>query len=133
NTSEGNDTINESGGGNDTIQIATATSADVLQTLDFAHTGNDLVITYSGNTNSTSQITVTNHYAGAAVEQIVFSNGGTFGGYQLGTGPYLLSTDASTPLDGTGSQDVIASSTAGEALNGGNGNDLLFGNGGDDT
>ncbi|MGH6803080.1 MAG: calcium-binding protein, partial [Methyloceanibacter sp.] len=89
----------------------------------------DLRILYNGQ-----QITVLNHYVGNAVESIEFDGGASFLGYALGSGPYLLSTDNTTPvLDGTGSADVIASSSVGETLNGLGGNDLLFGNGGDDT
>src|SRR5262249_28310596 len=97
----------------------------------------DLLISLNNST-----IKVINQYSGTtadAVEEIVFTNGGTFGGYLLGTGVYELNTDGTSPLDGAnvgggtiGNRDVVASSTTGETLNGGAGNDLMFGNGGND-
>jgi Ca2+-binding RTX toxin-like protein len=77
---------------------------------------------------------VTGQYAGGeVVEQIQFTNGGTYLGYSLDSTAYTLNIDGSSPLDGSNAIEVIASSSTGETLNGNNGNDLLFGNGGIDT
>ena len=122
----GNNTISDVSG-TDAIQI----TGTPVTSLNFERIGNDLVI----DANST-HITVASHYLGNSVESISFTGGGSVYGYALGTAAYLLSSDAASPLDPANPgnvQDVIASSSAGEALNGGNGNDLLFGNGGNDT
>ena len=145
-TGDGNDTINETGqSGTDRVQIVTASPLDTATfsnlgfekvDLDLDGSTDDLLISYNGQS-----IKVINQYSGTsgdAVDQIQFTNGGKIFGYSLGSGPYALSDDGSTPLDGddingVADRDVIASSTAGETLNGGDGNDLLFGNGGVDT
>jgi VCBS repeat-containing protein len=123
---DGKDVIADAGGGNDAIQITTSppTDSTALSTLNFEQVGNDLVIKVGS-----SQITVRDHFVAGTIESITFTNGATFAGYAIGTTAYKIGTT----LGGTGQEDVIASSTAGQALSGGNGNDLLFGNGGNDT
>ena len=125
-TGDGIDTVSEAGGGTDAITIAVGGAA--MTALNFERVGANLVLTYNGQ-----QVTAVNHYAGAGVETITFTGGGTFLGYSLGAAAYALSTDSATPLDGGAGLDVIASSALGEALNGGAGNDLLFGNGAADS
>jgi Ca2+-binding RTX toxin-like protein len=121
---DGTDTISDTGG-TDTIVIQTGSAA--LSGLNFQRDGNNLVIDYGSDT-----ITVTNHFAGASVEQIQFSGiGGSVYGYSLvtGTGTYLMDVD----LTGSGNADVIAGTVNAETLSGNGGNDLLFGNGGNDV
>jgi hypothetical protein len=121
---DGTDTISDTGG-TDTIVIQTGSAA--LSGLNFQRDGNNLVIDYDSDT-----ITVTNHFAGASVEQIQFSGiGGSVYGYSLvtGTGTYLMDVD----LTGSGNADVIAGTVNAETLSGNGGNDLLFGNGGNDV
>ncbi|WP_436091784.1 beta strand repeat-containing protein, partial [Devosia sp. LjRoot16] len=128
----GNDRVDETtGGGTDLIQITTANSATLFTTLGFERVGNDLLITYND-----SSITVTGQFSGATqvdVDSLVFTNGGTYLGYQLGTATYALNIDSTSPLTGTNSLDVVASSSTGETFDATNGNDMLFGNGGIDT
>jgi hypothetical protein len=128
--SDGSDVISDSGGGNDKISILTTTplNSNSIPVLNFERVGSDLVIDV-GSTH----IMVRDHYAGSAVEQLGFLNGGSIFGYQLNTTAYGISTDALDPLAGTGDEDIIASAAIGESLTGGNKNDLLFGNGGIDN
>ncbi|TIN45690.1 MAG: calcium-binding protein [Mesorhizobium sp.] len=124
---DGTDIIADAGSGGDSIQIITTAPVDstAIGTLNFERVSNDLVI----NVGST-EITIHDQYVGSGnVESIQFTNGGTVYGYALSTSAYRLQTS----LSGGGTDDVIASTSAGQALTGGNGNDLLFGNGGDDS
>jgi VCBS repeat-containing protein len=132
----GDDHIDESilgGAGNDTIQILTAAfSATAFTDLNFQRGDgdaedlpDDLVITYSGNL-----LTVNDQFdlfPSYRVEQLAFTNGGTFYGYALGTGPYSID-------DITGGNDIAAGSSSGDFLNGGaGGRELMFGNAGNDN
>ncbi|RVD39104.1 tandem-95 repeat protein [Mesorhizobium sp. M4A.F.Ca.ET.020.02.1.1] len=124
---DGNDIISDAGGGGDSIEIVTSAPVDstAIGTLNFERVANDLVINAG-----TTEITIRDQYVGSSnVESIQFTNGGTVYGYALSTSAYRLQTS----LSGAGTDDVIASTSAGQALTGGAGNDLLFGNGGDDS
>jgi VCBS repeat-containing protein len=125
---DGTDTIFDSGTGGSADEIQFTGSP--ITSLNFERVGNDLII----NASST-QVAVLGQYNGNAVEQISFTGGGTAYGYSLSAANYALNLDTSSPLDGTSNEDMIAgtSSLTGETLNGGNKNDLLFGNLGDDT
>src|SRR5207253_4501791 len=129
---DGSDVITDSGSGNDTISITTSTplNSTSITNLNFERTGLNLAINV-GNT----LIVVRDQYAGtgAQIENFTFSNGGTIFGYQLNTTGYKISTDATSPLNEGGTQDVIASSSATETVTAGGGKDLVFGNGGSDT
>lgn len=144
--SAGSNTIVESSGSD---QIVIETNGNLLATLGVTRSGagGDLLITYGiGIGGVSNSIVVANHYpAGGAgpvagtVEQLTFQGGAIFGNVSIGAGPYNLLSDRSTPLDGSNGNDIIAS-TAGlgalaenDALNGGGGNDLLFGATGNDT
>lgn len=127
---DGKDTIADSGGGNDAIQITTSSPSDDVASLNFEMVGADLVIKVGA-----TEITIKNHFSSGTteVESITFTNGGNFSGYAIGTNAYRIGSDP-VDLSGNGNQmDVIASSVAGQALTGGGGNDLLFGNGGSDN
>ncbi|WP_436251135.1 VCBS domain-containing protein, partial [Mesorhizobium amorphae] len=124
---DGEDIISDAGSGGDSIQIVTSAplNSTAIGTLNFERVANDLVVNVG-----TTEITIRDQYVGAGnVESIQFTNGGTVYGYALSTASYRLQTT----LSGGGTDDVIASTSAGQALTGGNGNDLLFGNGGDDS
>jgi Ca2+-binding RTX toxin-like protein len=121
-TSDGSDTINDSGG-NDVI---------IMNVLDlsggnFEHVGDNLV----GSAFLTSGITIQDQYAGKKVESLQFTGGATMYGYALGSSPYLLNTDPGHT--GGLKNDLIAGTSDGQTLTGNGGNDLLFGNGGNDT
>ncbi|RWA83425.1 S-layer family protein [Mesorhizobium sp.] len=124
---DGHDVISDAGSGGDAIQILTTAPTDstALGTLNFERVADDLVIKVGS-----TEITIRDQYVGSSnIESIQFTNGGTVFGYALSTSAYRLQTS----LSGGGTDDVIASTSAGQALTGGNGNDLLFGNGGDDS
>jgi Ca2+-binding RTX toxin-like protein len=125
---DGNDTINDSGG-SDRIQIITAGQA--LTSLNFSEGSSDnLVIQFNGQ-----QITVTDHFNGSSeeVERISF-DGATIGGYALGAGDYVISTDGSGDRSVlTSANTILIDDSNGHTLTGNSGNDLLFGNGGSDT
>ena len=126
NAGDGFDTINDSAGTSDTLVLQTGGLA--LSALNFSDS-----ITTSGVGNmfisvGSDQVTVNNQFvAGNGVEFVSFG-GASFGGYSLGTGSYAISTDDSSPQDGTSGNDVIIGDAQGDAINGAGGNDLLFGN-----
>ncbi|NPC58853.1 beta strand repeat-containing protein, partial [Caenimonas soli] len=129
----GRDAIRDMGGNGEEIQIITSSplNSTSIASLNFERVGDDLIVSVNA-----SQITVYDQYVAAnSLSTIQFTNGGTAYGYQLNTTGYRLSIDASSPLDGTNQEDMIAgtSSLTGETLNGQNQNDLLFGNAGNDT
>lgn len=126
---DGMDTISDSGG-NDTIIIET--NGATLSSLNFARSGaSDLVIQFNGQ-----QITVQGQYDGGKVENIQFEGGASFQGYSLADGtPYNLLTATSATGDPSGGpgNDVAVGTSSGESVDGRDGNDLLFGNGENDT
>jgi len=122
---DGTDTIFDSAstGTGDAINI----SGSPITSLNFERVGNDLII----NANDT-QIAISGHYAGNAVEQVAFTTaGGTAYGYSLGTVAYTLATSTT----GGSSADVVAGTSSSDALDGGTGSgrDLLFGSASNDT
>ncbi|MCR6735143.1 MAG: cadherin domain-containing protein [Afipia sp.] len=124
---DGNDTINDSGG-SDRIQIMAESQA--LTSLNFSEGSSDnLVIQFNGQ-----QITVTDHFNGSSeeIEKISF-DGATIGGYALGAGDYVISTDGSGDRSALSAVNtVLIDDISGHTLTGNTGNDLLFGNGGND-
>ncbi|MGS3141546.1 cadherin domain-containing protein, partial [Aeromonas sanarellii] len=127
---DGSDIVRDSGGNNDALLINTSSPTDstALSALHVERVGSHLLLDISD-----THITVQDQFAGAQVETLTFSNGGTIHGYTLGTAAYTLVADNGTPLDGSnGDNDLIASSSGAETLNGLNKNDLLFGNSGTD-
>ncbi|MCC6948635.1 MAG: hypothetical protein IT539_12785 [Bradyrhizobiaceae bacterium] len=133
-TNDGSNTINDAGGTNDRIYIMAAGSAlTALNFIDDNTDGDDgnLDITVGSTT-----IAVNNHFDGTAgvVESIRFLGGATFGGYDLGSDPYVLSTDQDSNRQApAGVNTILAGDNNDETLTGNTGNDLLFGNGGNDT
>ncbi|WP_449394898.1 cadherin domain-containing protein [Devosia riboflavina] len=120
--------ISDTNGGNDRIIIASGGSE--LNALNFVDIGgNELDITTNGGT-----FTVNNHFSSQTIEYLQFQGGGTYAGYQLGTGTYVLSTDSDSNRQAAAGQDtILAGDNNNETLTGSTGNDLLFGNGGNDT
>ncbi|WP_223217093.1 peroxidase family protein, partial [Rhizobium cauense] len=138
---DGNDTISGEAGGNDRIVIAAAGAA--LTGLAFSDddtgTGNgNLDISFNGQT-----VTVIDHFDTApgneGVERINF-DGATYGGYQLGSGDYTISTadpansgaPAARTVTVASGNNLLAGETGADRLTGGTGNDLLFGGDGND-
>jgi Ca2+-binding RTX toxin-like protein len=82
-------------------------------------------------------MTITGHFndpVNNAVELINF-NGSTFGGLNLGTGDYNLVAAAAgvTTLNGGAGNDALFGTTADDTLNGNGGNDVMSGSSGNDT
>ena len=130
----GDDHIDESilgGAGNDTINILTQNTTSLtdlnFQRVDADADGSvdDLRFTYNGN-----PVTVINEFDAFPnhhVEQLSFTNGGTYFGYALGTGPYSIDNTS-------GGNDIVAGTSGDDILQGGTGGrELLFGNAGNDT
>ena len=94
----------------------------------------DLQVSWKVTGGSNDFVTVLDHYNGFnTIEYLSFAGGASYHGYQLGGVTYRVSTENVDPLDGTASNDMIASNRTGQVLNGFDGNDLLFGNQGFDT
>ena len=126
-------TIEDTDGGADRIEF-TANGA-VFSSLNFESIDDftdDLLISWAVPGVSDS-VTVVDHYGSGTIEYLSFAGGASYLGYQLGGETYRMSTQSSSPLDGTAGNDVIASNTSAQVLNGFGGNDLLFGNAGFDT
>ncbi len=119
---DGTDTITDTSG-NDRIVINGGVSG--VNTFEASRSGNDLVLQY-GNSSLTDQITVVGHFTGTGNVETLEIIGGSFAGI------YGISTDGSSPLDGTAGNDLIVGTAAAETLNGGGNTDLLFGGGGND-
>jgi T1SS-143 domain-containing protein len=127
---DGTDVISDTSGA-DSILIDTNGAA--LTSLNFADssTTNDagnLIITYNGQ-----QITVTNHYSGTDNVETISFDGGSIGGYALGSGNYTIGLDETNTMTGTAGNDVLAGDSGGDEIDGSSGDDLLFGNDGADT
>ncbi|HEU4708397.1 MAG TPA: tandem-95 repeat protein, partial [Methylophilaceae bacterium] len=127
----GNASVTDTGRTWETDTITqTTTGTPTFSTFNFARYGNNLEYTEITGANQT-HLTFLNQYAGDAIERIVFSAGGTYLGFSLGTSFYTLNTSGS----GSTGNDILAGSSADDVLNGGGGSgtDLIFGGAGADT
>lgn len=122
-TNSGNYSV-EDNGGTDTISITANANYDILS---FARYGTNLEYRGVAGTNVT-HVSILGHY-GNDIEQFRWSGNGSYLGFSLGTGTYILQ-DSNT---GTNSNEILAGSSGNDALTGGGGTDLLFGNAGNDT
>jgi Ca2+-binding RTX toxin-like protein len=122
-------TFNDTDGGLDRFVINT--SGEAFSIFGFENLGGDNLTIHVNN----SDVTLTDHFlSGETIEYLNFNGGGSYLGYDLGTGTYTLNNDQSGSLDGGAGNDIIASGAGlGQTLNGADGNDLLFGNDGVDT
>ena len=128
-TGDGNDVITGDISGTDAIYIGTNGAAMTELNFRLHSDGDDLEISYNG-----AEVDIEDQYNGQPIEQITFVGGATYFGYNLSSSAYTLSTDNSSPIDGTSANNVLAGDDdENEVLNGGDGNDLLFGNDGNDT
>ena len=123
---DGHDTINDTSG-LDTIRIEAG--GDALTGLSFAEdTHDNLVIQFNGQ-----QISVDDHFAGDAMSA----------GCCLTAAPVMtatawqrhlyLSNDGGLIRNGTSGNDILSGDGNNNTISGGDGNDLLFGNAGSDT
>ncbi|WP_160006093.1 peroxidase family protein [Rhizobium sp. 18055] len=133
------DRINETAGSADRMTIATAGLALASLAVSDSDTGTqngDLVVSFDGQ-----QVTAVDHFdnTNEGIELINF-DGGSFAGYQLGTGDYTISTadpaNTGNPLARTVSvasgDNLMAGESGADRMTGGSGRDLLFGNAGND-
>ena len=144
--------IDDTDGGIDLLQFNQGSSA--LTQIDFfRHAGPG-----SSTDNFHFQVEgkafeIIDHFGGKPIEYLQFTGTGAFYGYNFGSDYYAISTDSSTPVDGTSGNDVLVGDDnntletfnglsgndiifgqdGNDSLNGGNGDDLLVGGGGDDT
>jgi Ca2+-binding RTX toxin-like protein len=126
NLGDGQDVIAEydvTVGNMDTLRFGDGiTQADI----NFARSGGDLVLSINGTTD---QVRIQNWGSGAGyrIEQVQFADGATWGNEQLQT------AWSSIPIVGTAAADYLYGDEFANTLNGGKGDDYLYGGGGNDT
>ncbi len=138
-SSDGQDTIDNvdnAAGRIDTLRIAgTLTAAD----LAFVHYGNDLIVRIR---NSAEQIVVRNHYTGAPIDAVAFSDGTVWDRAaidahvtnELTDGADIYAgTAGDDTIDGRGGNDLLSGLAGDDLILGGDGTDTLDGNEGNDT
>jgi hypothetical protein len=144
--------IDDTDGGTDLLQFNQGSSA-LTQINFYRHAGpGSSTDNFHFEVNG-DDLEIIDHFAGKPIEYLEFTGTGTFYGYNFGAGYYAISTDYSTPVDGTsgndvlvgddndtletfnglGGNDIIFGQKGNDSLNGGNGNDLLVGGADDDT
>jgi Ca2+-binding RTX toxin-like protein len=150
---DGIDTIEDEQG---TDRITILTGGAALSSLyayddDTGENAGNLVIEFNGQ-----RITVSDHYAGNDAVELINFNGGSFAGYEFGTGDYKVSSadpdgsprtvfenagvshfiagelDTINIIGGINQNDVLIGGNLIDSLSGGAGNDLLVGGAGGD-
>ncbi|KPF41393.1 hypothetical protein IP76_20510, partial [Rhizobium sp. AAP43] len=108
----GNDTVLDQGAAED-IDRLVLTNLNVAD-VTVSRADRDLVV----KVNSTGELlTVQNHFAGAAIEQILFANGTTWGAAEITSAGWLRGTNAA---------DTIETTAINQTLAGGQGGDTYF-------
>ncbi len=104
----------------------------VFSDFELVRSDNNLELSWLTSDNAGRVVTALDHFNGgdAAIDFLTFANGGSLGGYSLGTSSYTLDTGL---IGSDGVNDAIAGTSAGETLTGNSGNDLLFAGGGNDN
>ncbi|MDP2809897.1 MAG: calcium-binding protein, partial [Rhodocyclaceae bacterium] len=123
-TGGGQDTIDNTDatlGKTDTLKIGSETDFIAPEQLAFVKSGNDLIVR---RRDATDQVTVLNHYAGAAIDAVRFADGTTW---------HAAEIDAHIVNELTEGADIYVGSAGNDVINGLGGNDTLSGMGGDDT
>jgi len=118
----GNVTIEDWGGGNDSLTFGAGILPDDITV---SKTNNDLVLAHA---NGTDTVTLRNWFNDASrlIETLRFADGTAWSGLDL--------TQGFLTLSGTDTADTLRGSDGwGDTLYGYGGNDTLYGNGGDDT
>ncbi|MDP2811732.1 MAG: calcium-binding protein, partial [Rhodocyclaceae bacterium] len=108
-------------GKTDTLLIGSATDLVTPAQLAFVKSGNDLIIRLR---NTADQVTLHNHYAGAAIDAVRFADGATW---------HAAEIDAHIVNELTEGADIYVGSAGNDVIDGLGGNDTLNGMGGDDT
>ena len=122
-TGSGQDSIDNSDatpGKTDTLQIGSDSDLIAPEQLAFVKSGNDLIIRLR---STADQVTVLNHYAGAAIDAVRFADGSTW---------HAAEIDAHIINELTEGADIFVGSAGNDVINGLGGNDSLSGLGGDD-
>lgn len=119
--SSGSDTVDNTGGGSDTLFFGAGVSRERLS---FSRNGNDLLI--SIDQSATPAVRVLNHFLGgdAAIDFVQPDGGNTLTAAQI---------NQIVAGNGSGFDQVVQGTAAGEQLVGGAGKDLIEGLGGADT
>jgi Ca2+-binding RTX toxin-like protein len=142
---DGQDVIDNSGGGLDTLRFEGITFNQVGSGL--TKSGNDLILNVSGGTD---KVTLKNWFLGGdfVVDTITFASGGQITAAQIfsafgltnadpnGSPAYLHLTDErayGTILGGQAGAQIVLGSSDADLIDGGAGNDTLRGNGGNDA
>ena len=110
NLGDGNDTIDDSSGSDDTLILDATTSFDSA-----ARVGDNLVLTVNGG----ATIVIKDHYNGQPLES-------------LDVGALSTVYNILTGLTGSPSNELIVSGTSDDVMSGGSGNDYMFGGAGND-
>jgi Ca2+-binding RTX toxin-like protein len=141
---DGQETLDNSGGGNDTLHFEGITFNQVGSGLQ--KTGNDLVLNVSGGTD---KVTIKNWFLGGdyVVDTITFASGGSITAAQLFTAFGLSNPDVNgspvyqhllderafgTILGGQAGDQIVLGSSDADLIDGGAGHDTLRGNRGKD-
>jgi Ca2+-binding RTX toxin-like protein len=131
-TGGGRDTIDNtdaSVGTTDTLRIGGEADVITAGQLVFAHNGNDLIVRLRG---ATDQVTILNHYAGAAIDAIEFAPPSTGSG-QAGEVWTAADIEAHVTNELSDNPDLYNGTAGNDAADGLGGNDTLNGLGGDDV
>jgi Ca2+-binding RTX toxin-like protein len=122
-TGSGQDSIDNTDatpGKTDTLKIGSEADFITPEQLAFVKSGNDLIIRLR---STTDQVTVLNHYAGAAIDAVRFAYGTTWNTAEI---------DAHIVNELTEGADIFVGTAGNDVINGLGGNDNLSGMAGDD-
>ncbi len=126
NIGDGHNTVAESGGNADYLRFG---SGITLSDLIFTDNGNNLVITFVGNSTDRVTLAGQNSLENFQVEKIIFDDGSEL----LLTDAIINGTTGDDILNGGLGDDILNGGEGNDTLNGGAGNDILNGGAGDDT
>jgi len=121
--SNGQDIASDTGGTGDIIRLPGSISFD---TLTFAQSGNDLVISRGANS-----LTITDFYNGKAVEWLEIDGGVLLD--LTARASWVYGTSSAETLNGGSGNDTVLGLAGDDTLNGSDGNDSIIGGGGADT
>ncbi len=132
-TGDGQDTIDNadaSVGKTDVLKVGGETDAITAAQLAFVRSGNDLIVRLR---SSSDQVTVLNHYAGAAIDAVEFADGTRWNQADIDAHITNELTEGADVYSGGPGNDVIDGRGGNDTLNGLAGDDVLIGGAGADT